>query len=248
MIPYMDELKEEERREVTQIIRTLYDQTYVLERRYDRKTERFPMNRDYRLCERHLEFLQEYFRIGGVELKENRQLGIFYLEGMETIGEKLGRITTLYVLVLKLLYDEKVNQASTAMQVFTTIAEIHDKITLFRLWDRSNSRYLTQMREAVRLLKRYQIIDTFENGQDLEGESRVVIYPTIHLLLRGEDIRAILEKYSGQREEENTASAAEWTEDETAEGKMTGEEMTEEEIAEEGMTEERMEEKQDDDR
>ncbi len=248
MIPYMDELKEEERREVTQIIRTLYDQTYVLERRYDRKTERFPMNRDYRLCERHLEFLQEYFRIGGVELKENRQLGIFYLEGMETIGEKLGRITTLYVLVLKLLYDEKVNQASTAMQVFTTIAEIHDKITLFRLWDRSNSRYLTQMREAVRLLKRYQIIDTFENGQDLEGESRVVIYPTIHLLLRGEDIRAILEKYSGQREEENAASAAEWTEDETAEGKMTGEEMTEEEIAEEGMTEERMEEKQDDDR
>lgn len=200
MISYYDELNEEERLQVTQIIQTLYDQTYVLERKYDKKTERYQPNRDYRLCERHMEFLQEYFKIGGVELKENRQFGIFYLQGMNVIGEKLGRIATLYVLVLKMLYDEKVNLASTAMQVYTTIGEIHDKITLFHLWDRNNPRYVTQMREAVRLLKRYQIIDTFENGQDLEGDSRVVIYPTVHLLLRGENVREILAKYAEEAE------------------------------------------------
>ena len=196
MIPYIDELNEEDRLQVTEIIKTLYYQTYVLERKYDKKTERYQLNRDYRLCERHLEFLQEYFKIGGVELRENRQFGIFYLQGMEVVGEKLGRIATLYVLVLKMLYDEKVNLASTAMQVYTTIGEIHDKITLFHLWDRNNPRYLTQMREAIRLLKRYQIIDTFENGQDLEGDSKVVIYPTVHLLLRGDNVREILEKYA----------------------------------------------------
>lgn len=196
MISYYDELNEEERLQVTEIIQTLYEQTYVLDRKYDRKTERYAMNRDYRLCERHLEFLQEYFKIAGVELLENRQFGIFYLQGMNVIGEKLGRIATLYVLILKMLFDEKVNLASTAMQVYTTIGEIHDKITLFHLWDRNNSRYITQMRDAVRLLKKYQIIDTFDNGQDLEGDSKVVIYPTIHLLLRGENVREILEKYA----------------------------------------------------
>ena len=46
------------------------------------------------------------------------------------------------------------------------------------------------------MLKKYQIIDTFDNGQDLEGDSKVVIYPTIHLLLRGENVREILEKYA----------------------------------------------------
>lgn len=196
MISYYDELNEEERLQVTEIIQTLYEQTYVLDCKYDRKTERYAMNRDYRLCERHLEFLQEYFKIAGVELLENRQFGIFYLQGMNVIGEKLGRIATLYVLILKMLFDEKVNLASTAMQVYTTIGEIHDKITLFHLWDRNNSRYITQMRDAVRLLKKYQIIDTFDNGQDLEGDSKVVIYPTIHLLLRGENVREILEKYA----------------------------------------------------
>ena len=196
MISYYDELNEEERLQVTEIIQTLYNQTYVLESKYDKKTERFVMNRDYRLCERHMEFLQEYFKIAGVELRENRQLGIFFLQGTEVIGEKIGRIATLYVLVLKMLYDEKVNLASTTMQITTTIGEIHDKITLFHLWDRSNPRYLTQMREAIRLLKRYQIIETFDNGQDLEGDSKVVIYPTIHLLLRGESVREILEKFS----------------------------------------------------
>lgn len=202
MISYYDELNEEERLQVTEIIQTLYNQTYVLDRKYDKKTERYVMNRDYRFCERHMEFLQEYFKIAGVELRENRQFGIFYLQGMEVIGEKIGRIATLYVLVLKMLYDEKVNLASTAMQVYTTIGEIHDKITLFHLWDRNNPRYLTQMRDAIRLLKRYQIIDTFDNGQDLEGDSKVVIYPTIHLLLRGESVREILEKFSEEGKEE----------------------------------------------
>ncbi len=216
MISYYDELNEEERLQVTEIIQILYNQTYVLDRKYDRKTERYVMNRDYRLCERHMEFLQEYFKIAGVELRENRQFGIFYLQGTEVIGEKIGRIATLYVLVLKMLYDEKVNLASTAMQVYTTIGEIHDKITLFHLWDRSNPRYLTQMREAIRLLKRYQIIDTFDNGQDLEGDSKVVIYPTIHLLLRGESIREILEKFAedgdaGEASENARASKTEET-------------------------------------
>ena len=58
------------------------------------------------------------------------------------------------------------------------------------------------MRDAIRLLKRYQIIDTFDNGQDLEGDSKVVIYPTIHLLLRGESVREILEKFSEEGKEE----------------------------------------------
>ena len=205
MISYYDELNEEERVQVTEIIQTLYNQTYVLDRKYDKKTERYVMNRDYRLCERHMEFLLEYFKIAGVELRENRQFGIFYLQGMEVIGEKIGRIATLYVLVLKMLYDEKVNLASTAMQVYTTIGEIHDKITLFHLWDRNNPRYLTQMREAIRLLKRYQIIDTFDNGQDLEGDSKVVIYPTIHLLLRGESVREILEKFAEDGDSGETA-------------------------------------------
>ncbi len=200
MISYYDELAEEERLQVTEVIQTLYDQTYVLERKYDKKTERFVANRDYRLCERHMEFLQAYFKIAGVELRENRQFGVFYLQGMDVIGEKLSRIATLYVLILKMLYDEKVNLASTAMQIYTTIGEIHDKISLFRLWDRNNPRYLTQMREAIRLRKRYQIIDTFENGQDLEGDSKVVIYPTVHLLMRGENVREILEKYAEEEE------------------------------------------------
>lgn len=222
MIPYMDERNEEERLQVTQIIETLYDQTYVLERKYDKKTERYQLNKDYRTCERHMEFLQEYFKIGGVELRENRQFGIFYLQGMNTIGEKLGRIATLYVLILKMIFDEKVNLASTAMQVYTTIGEIHDKITLFHLWDRNNSRYLTQMREAIRLLKHYQIIDTFENGQDLEGDSKVVIYPTIHLLLRGENVREILEKYAEEPEKQGAADG-----EVTAEREVTGEEAEE---------------------
>ena len=91
------------------------------------------------------------------------------------------------------------------MQVYTNIGEIHEKISLFHLWDRNNARYITQMRDAVRLLKRYQIIDIFDNGQDLEGDSMVVIYPTVHLLLQGENVREILLKYAEDASEKEAA-------------------------------------------
>ena len=51
MIPYYDSLTGEEKREVTDSIRLLLRQTFLLERKYDRRTERFQNNRDTRSCE-----------------------------------------------------------------------------------------------------------------------------------------------------------------------------------------------------
>ncbi len=38
----------------------LYHQTYLVERKYDKKTQRYLPNHAYRICERHLNFLKEY--------------------------------------------------------------------------------------------------------------------------------------------------------------------------------------------
>lgn len=39
MIPYYDELNDEEKDAVTKVIRTLLRQTFILERKYDKKVE-----------------------------------------------------------------------------------------------------------------------------------------------------------------------------------------------------------------
>ena len=40
MIDYIEQLSDEEREQITEVIRLLYRQTFILERKYDRRAER----------------------------------------------------------------------------------------------------------------------------------------------------------------------------------------------------------------
>ena len=70
MIPYYEELNDEEKNAVTKVIRTLLKQTFVLERKYDKKSGRLVYNKEFRTIDLHQEFLREYFKISGIELRE----------------------------------------------------------------------------------------------------------------------------------------------------------------------------------
>ena len=61
MIPYYEELNDEEKNAVTKVIRTLLKQTFVLERKYDKKSGRLVYNKEFRTIDLHQEFLIEYF-------------------------------------------------------------------------------------------------------------------------------------------------------------------------------------------
>ena len=135
MIPYYEELNDEEKNAVTKVIRTLLKQTFVLERKYDKKSGRLVYNKEFRTIDLHQEFLREYFKISGIELRENLHLGVFYIEGETLIGEKISRLSTIYLLILKLLYDEHMAEASSNTSVYTSLGEIHEKINVVLLGD-----------------------------------------------------------------------------------------------------------------
>ena len=151
MIPYYEELNDEEKNAVTKVIRTLLKQTFVLERKYDKKSGRLVYNKEFRTIDLHQEFLREYFKISGIELRENLHLGVFYIEGETLIGEKISRLSTIYLLILKLLYDEHMAEASSNTSVYTSLGEIHEKINDFHLMKTLPS--ITEMRRSIALLK-----------------------------------------------------------------------------------------------
>ena len=96
MIPYYDELNDEEKDAVTKVIRTLLRQTFILERKYDKKSGRLTYNKEFRTVDLHQEFLREYFKISGITLRENLHLGVFYIEG-ETVIDY--RDATFYCII-----------------------------------------------------------------------------------------------------------------------------------------------------
>lgn len=205
MINYYEELSPEGQREVTESVLQLYRQTFVLERRYDRRTKRYQINRDYYRCGKHLEFIRAYFAIMDVEVIENSQIGVIYLRGEQVVGEKLSKLATFYILALKLIYDEQMSTVSTSVNAITSLGELHEKLGTYRLLKKQPS--VTEIRKTLALLKRYQLIEPLDVLEEMDGQSRLIIYPTVNVVLLGEDVRALVETYGEEDEGDGDGEA-----------------------------------------
>ena len=200
MIDYYEALSGAEQAQVSESIRLLYRQTFLLERTYDRKSKRYQTSPEFYQCSQHLEFIRSYFAIMGIEVVENSQLGLIYIRGEQIVGEKLSKLATLYVLILKLIYDEQMSSVSTSVNVVTTLSEINEKIGSYRLLKKQPS--VSQIRRSLAFLKKYQVIEPLDVLEDLDGFSRLVIYPTVNVILMGDDVRALLETFREGEEED----------------------------------------------
>lgn len=199
MIEYYEQLSQEEKEEITEVVQTLYRQTFLLERKFDKRSGRMQYTKEYRICSKHLEFLKYYFAIAGIQLKENVHMGVIYIQGEMLWGEKLPRLATIYLLVLKLIYDEQMQAVSSSSHVVTTLGAINQKAGEFRVLRGIPSP--TEMRRTIALLKKYQIIEPLDILEELNEETRLVIYPCIHAVLMADDIRELLATFS--EEEQN---------------------------------------------
>lgn len=199
-IAYYDTLMQEEQARLTASIRLLLHQTFILERKFDRRSGRFQYNPDFRDCNKHLEFIRSYFAVSGIEVMENTHTGIIYIQGENLMGDKLPKLATLYLLVLKLVYDEQMESVSTSVNVYTTLREIHEKLGNYRLFKKQPSS--TDIRRAVTLLKKYQILEPLDLLEDLNSESRMIIYPCINVVLMGDDARQLLAFFDESAEDE----------------------------------------------
>ncbi len=62
---------------------------------------------------------------------------------------------------------------------------------------------VTEIRRTLALLKRYQLIEPLDVLEEMDGQSRLVIYPTINVVLMGEDVRALINTYGEEAEEDD---------------------------------------------
>lgn len=203
MIDYFEQLSQEEQEDITEVIQILYRQTFLMERKYDKKSGRMQYVREYRICSKHMEFLRAYYKVAGITLKENAHMGLIYIQGEALWGEKLPRLATIYLLVLKLIYDEQMAAVSSSSHIVTTLGAVNGKAGDFRVLHGLPSP--TEMRRTIALLKKYQIIEPLDVLEELNEHTRLIIYPCIHAVLMGDDIKELLETFG---EEENIGDEA----------------------------------------
>lgn len=198
MIEYYEQMTQGEQEKLTEVIELLYRQTYLLERKYDRRTGRMQYTKEYRICTAHLEFLRAYFAVAGIALMDNSHMGLIYIQGGPVWGEKLTRLATIYLLVMKLIYDEQMAGVSASSNIVTTLGAVNGKAGEFKVLHALPS--VTEMRRTIALLRKHQIIEPLEVLEEMDEDTRLIIYPCIQAVLMGDDIRELLAAFG---EEDN---------------------------------------------
>ena len=125
MASYIEELSVTEAENLKKTISKLFRQTCILQMRYDPATLTPRDNLDYEICVRHRGFIEEYLAVLGCELIHDPQEHIFRLVGDGVETEKMSLTTTIIVLLVKMIYRDKILGAGLNATV-TTLEEIRE--------------------------------------------------------------------------------------------------------------------------
>ena len=143
---------------------------------------------DYYFVLKYRKEFKEYLGVLGYRLEINEEYGVIQLtspRGYNRMNLKL--YDSIVLLILRILYDEKKRELSAIEEVIVNLGDIQDKFVSLNI---------------LSLFRRYQIVELLDKDMGDE-ESRVLIYDSILMVVRAEDIKATYEKLETYRKGRN---------------------------------------------
>lgn len=133
------------------------------------------------------EVFDEFFAILGYEVKLDQGVGAIILKSDQNTGFlKLRRDETIILLILRILYHERLKETSLNENVVITVLDIHEKYNFLEIKKRINK---TDLVSALRLFRRFNLIETI--GDITMSNTKVVIMPTILYAINTEEITEV---------------------------------------------------------
>ena len=90
-----------------------------------------------------------------------------------------------------MLFDEKKRELSAADEVIINLGDIHEKFISLKIRDKLIDK--TTMRNALSLFRRFQLIEILDRNLENE-DARILIFDSILMAVRVEDIKQAYEK------------------------------------------------------
>ena len=134
----------------------------------------------------------DYLGILGYRLDINEEYGVIQLVNMQNYNRmNLKLYESVILLILRILFDEKKRELSASDEVIVNLGDIHDKYLSLKIRDKMLDK--TTLRNALSLFRRFQLIDPLDKDLNNE-ESRILIYDSILMAVRVEDIKQAYDK------------------------------------------------------
>lgn len=144
------------------------------------------------------EVFDEFFKILGYEITLDTASGcVMLLGGTASVTLKLKRDESIILLILRLLYHEKMKDASLNDNIICMAGDIHNKYDYLEIKRKLNK---TDLISAIRLFRRYNLIEV--TGDITTSTCRIVILPTILMAIQTEDINEVYQTINRISQEE----------------------------------------------
>ena len=133
------------------------------------------------------EVFDEFFQILGYEIALDMPTGSVMLSGASSSNTlKLKRDESIILLILRLLYHEKMKDTSLNENIVCSVSDIHIKYDYLEIKRKLNK---TDLVQALRLFRRYNLIEA--TGDLTSSATKIVILPTILMAVKSEDITEV---------------------------------------------------------
>ena len=199
MEQYLESLSVTEAEKLKKTILSLFRQTCILQEKYDPVTLVPSDNEQFAICRTHRNFIESYLSVLGCELLYDSQERIFRLVGEGVEAEVLSKETTVIVLLIKMIYRDKIMGKGLAATV-TNLEEIREY--------GKNTNLLNQKlpdgewKSALTIMKKHQIVEYPGALRGLEDDTPIYIYSTINLYCSSALINELIEAYREENAED----------------------------------------------
>ena len=153
--------------------------------------------KDYYFVENHKDVFINYFQVAGWELEIDDNYGVIHLVNMYDQNRYHFKLyESIILLIIRLLYYEKMQELSLADNVVITIDDIHQRFNALKLRDKPIDK--TTLRSAISIFKKFNLIEVIDSDVSM-GDCRLIIYPTILLAVKVDEIRKVYDKLDSYR-------------------------------------------------
>lgn len=161
---------------------------------------------EYYFVLKYREKFRDFLDVLGYRLEINEEYGVIQLTNPQNYNHlNLKLYESIILLILRILYDEKKRELSVTNEVIVNLGDIQDKYLSLEIRDKMIDK--VTMRNALNLFQRLSLIEKLDKDLGKE-ESRILIYDSILLAVRVEDIRKAYEKLEQYRKGKNTNEEA----------------------------------------
>ncbi len=133
------------------------------------------------------ELFEEFFSILNYELVVDRNLGAIQL-ATESVSHllKLKKEESIILLILRLLYQEKLKETTLNSNIIITTSDIHEKYDVLELRKKITK---TDLVAVLRLFKKYNLLEALDDIT--KSDTQIVLFPTLLQAINTQNVNEV---------------------------------------------------------